>query len=92
MTKFKYLTVTFLLSYSAFQPLKTQIKYLKTGVLKSIVDAIKHANFQLCRVHPAGFIWKNRLFTTNLCTHTSSTFNTSNCMGLLNNMLSGKQC
>ena len=30
--------------------------YLKNGVSKSIVDMIKHANFQLYRVYPDGVI------------------------------------
>ena len=31
-------------------------RYLKNGVSKSIVCVIKHANFQLYRVHPDGVI------------------------------------
>ena len=31
-------------------------RYLKNGVTKSIVHVIKHANFQLYRVHPDGVI------------------------------------
>ena len=31
-------------------------RYLKNGVSKSIVHMIKHANFQLYRVHPDGVI------------------------------------
>ena len=33
-------------------------KYLKNGILKNIVYEIKHANFQLHRVHADGVILK----------------------------------
>ena len=36
--------------------LKAHDKYLKNGVSKNIVRVIKHANFQLYRVHPDGVI------------------------------------
>ena len=37
--------------------LKT-ISYIKGTPIKSIAHVIKHANFQLYRIHPDGIIWK----------------------------------
>ena len=36
--------------------LKTHDRYIKNGALKNIVRVIKHANFQLYRIHPDGVI------------------------------------
>ena len=38
--------------------LKTHHRYLKNGVSKIVVHAIKHVNFQLYMVHLEGVIWK----------------------------------
>ena len=35
-------------------------------MLKNIVHVIKHVNFQLYRVYPAGFIWKNQQMKANI--------------------------
>ena len=46
--------------------LKAIDRYLKSGVLKSIVHVIKYADFQLYRVHPDGVIKKIWQLTINL--------------------------
>ena len=62
------------------QLIMVQGQIFKNGVLKSVVDVIKHANFQFYRAYPAGVIWQNRLLTTDICIHTRSTFYSSkNC-------------
>ena len=40
--------------FSNEEYLKGTSTYLKSGVSKSIVHVIKHANFQLCRARPDG--------------------------------------
>lgn len=42
-----------------FYSLKTLIRYLKNGLPKNIVHVIKHTNFQIYRIYPAGVTWKN---------------------------------
>ena len=46
--------------------LKGTLTYLQNGVSESIVHVIKHANFQIYRLHPDEVIQKNCKFTTNL--------------------------
>ena len=54
--------------------LKTQGQISKkTSVLKSIVRVITHVIFQLCRVYPAGVIWKNKNWR-QIFKQTKSTF------------------
>ena len=52
------------------------LRDLKNGVSKCNFHGIKHANLRLCRVYPAGVIWKSRQLTANI-----STFYTSNSVG-----------
>ena len=54
--------------------LKTQGQISKkTSVLKSTVRVITHVIFQLCRVYPAGVIWKNKNWR-QIFKQTKSTF------------------
>ena len=61
---------------------------------KSIVDVIKHANFQFYRAHPVGVLEKQAIDNKHMHKYKFDfeylTFNTLNDMGLQNNLFRKK--